>query len=271
MSSRLYKNKPIANPVWPTRITIVGLVILSPFVLQVLDEAFNIVPNSLIPLVAIFWFWSFAAANLLFWHWGTYLLLCCVTLICAVWILFQKHVSFWKKSIALLTVILVGLFMFLPYSPAVQLKHEARKMLISTAPALPFRGLKVAQSMGEMHPCAYEILGWQDASLFYESTCSGTVLTWQYNIDDELLTTVKQAPSKERLWNNQDDHTKFVDLFRMSVHPSELEKSIIELALRGGAVLSSNQEWVAIVARHSVYGPEDVLIVRMMPDDLNPS
>jgi len=275
MKDRFFDFERVYESAYPTIFIVVGLAIFSPFVLISLGSTFDIFtsfttsrPSIILMTLGI---WSFFVSMILFWHWSIYFLLCGSVLLGSTLLFLQKAPSPWKRPTALLAGILVLLFMMLPYQPAVDLKDNSRQMLIPTAPNLLFRGLKRAQSIGEAHPCAYEILGWQDASLFYESTCSGTVRKWQYNIDAELLTTVIGTPNEEQLWNSQAEHTDFIELFEMSVHPPELEPSVIALAIRGGVVPSPDQEWAAIVARHAVYGPEDVLIVRITANESNPS
>mgnify|MGYP000270818076 CR=1 FL=1 len=140
-------------------------------------------------------------------------------------------------------------------------------MQIPTAPTLIFRGLKRAQSFGEMHPCSYKVLGWQSASLLYESTCSGNVQNWPHDIENNLLSIAAETLKQNMLWSDQSEHTDFIDLLEMSVHPPEVEASVIAAAIRGGVFLSPNKEWATIVARHTVYGPEDVLIVSVMNYD----
>ncbi len=165
---------------------------------------------------------------------------------------------------ALLVLMLLAIVAFpwvYRYQPAL-VAAPGYAMRVPTQPGLLDGVVKLNQSIAEIRPCTYTLLGWNtDAILYYQSQCgSGSVQTWAIVPDREAnARLVANAPTDlfvERA------PIFVLDLVRApGVSPATEEPSARRVHLREGSLVSPNGDWIALVARH-VYGPEDVVIVK---------
>jgi hypothetical protein len=158
----------------------------------------------------------------------------------------------------------IGIYAMIPYQTTIQVTDEYR-MTSPTQPSFLERGLRNLQVLGEVTPCSYRLLGWKDQILFYEEICSNQNKVYQFNPQTEEGLRTPAFLSTQSLYVRSRNHTEILDKFQADgVVPPEAELSVIELSLRGNALVSPNGEWLAIVAKH-VYGPEDILVITHDP------
>ena len=169
-----------------------------------------------------------------------------------------------NKLLAIMILLSIGIFAMIPYQTAIQVTDKYR-MTSPTQPSFLERGLRNLQVLGEVTPCSYRLLGWEKQSLFYEEICNNQNEVYQFNPQTEDSLRIPDALSIENLYVRSRNHTEILDQFRADgVAPPEAELSVIELSLRGTALVSPNGEWLAIVAKH-VYGPQDILVITHDP------
>jgi len=193
-------------------------------------------------------------------------------LVCGGGVLFAFISFFWgnsnksNKILALTLLTLIPLGMIAPYAPAVQ-PSKGRLMISATQPSLFERGLKNLQVVGEVTSCVYSLNGWEKQNLFYTETCANTDKLFQFDFSS-MKRTASNIDTKNLL-TQKFLHADILDYFQIAnIEPMDAEFSVRELSIKGDGMLSPNGEWIAIVARH-IYGPEDVVVVKVQPDKPN--
>ncbi len=135
-------------------------------------------------------------------------------------------------------------------------------MRVPTQPGLLDGVVKLNQSIVEIQPCEYTLLGWSaDAILYYQVQCdSDPAQTWAIAPDREtnarLVTTVPADLFVDRASISLFDRVR-----ADTVSPASEEPNARRVHLREGSLISHDGSWVALIAWH-VYGPEDVVIVQ---------
>ena len=165
-----------------------------------------------------------------------------------------------NKTLAVIILIAITVFMFIPYQTAVQ-PAEGYSITSPTRPRFLGHSLRNLQVLGEVTPCSYQLLGWKEQNLFYEEICSAKSSMYQFNPQTEQTIRVNDIAAIENVYISPTAHTEILAQFQTKgIKPYEAELATIELSVRGTALLSPNNEWLATLARH-VYGPEDILVV----------
>lgn len=215
--------------------------------------------GALVGLPALF-VWIFFSNTLTYW------------LICGGGILFALISFCWGNpskmnkiwSLTLLILILFG--MLTPYAPAVQ-PSNGHLMLSATPPMVFERGLKNLQAFGEVTSCGYALNGWEKQSLFYTETCANSAKVFQFDLSSQKSTVASVATRS--LLTQKIPNTAVLDYVQVAnIKPAEAELSVRGLSVKGDGMLSPNGEWLALVTRY-LYGPEDVVVIKVQPDQPN--
>lgn len=202
-----------------------------------------------------FGLWHFFLSWLLLGHPIRYLLICGgMSLLLVVAALREGHL--WKtKGILFLAAAMLLIFMLAPYRTAV-VAADGYQMMVPTAPSLLFRGLKNAQAMGEQKPCRYELLGWQEKTLFYQSVCyDDQTDLWQVTPLGETQAKERKAALPTTLFKENLTHQATLEQVRSIIAPSARNMFVPEPGM-----LSPDGKWVALISKH-LYSAEDVLIL----------
>lgn len=162
--------------------------------------------------------------------------------------------------LAIIILVIISAFMVMPYQTAVQPADKYRV----TSPTQPYfleRSLRNLQILGEVTPCSYQLIGWKEQLLFYMETCNSNSKVYQFDPHTESILHSPGSIATGSLYVERRSHKEVLHLFQANwIVPSEAELPSIELSLRGDALVSPDNEWLAIVAQH-VYGPADILVV----------
>lgn len=165
-----------------------------------------------------------------------------------------------NRILAVITLVAVIIFMFIPYQTAVQ-PSVGYTVTSPTQPQFLGHSLRNLQILGEISPCSYQLLGWKEQDLLYEETCNAKSSIYQFNPQTEQTRRVDHSPAIDTLYINPTAHIEILDLFQAKgVSPAEAEPAAIEFSIRGNALPSTDDKWLAVLARH-VYGPEDILVI----------
>ena len=138
----------------------------------------------------------------------------------------------------------IVLWTFAPYHPPFSATH-GHTMNMITAPLPWERGLRRSQSIGEIQPCSYKLLGWQEETLYYEATCGTKITTWQFTAGlakSAVKISVVPFPFSDE-----------------TIPQSSLSK-YTDAPSRQPGFVSPSGKWIAIVG-YQIYGPEDVLVI----------
>jgi hypothetical protein len=174
--------------------------------------------------------------------------------------LFSANRSTINTVLAIMILVVISAFVMMPYQTAVQPANEYR-MLSPTQPSFLERSLRNLQILGEVTPCSYQLIGWKEQILFYKETCTSNSKVYQFNPQTESVLGSPGSIATESLHVDRRSHTEVLHLFQADwIVPSEAELPSIELSRRGDALVSPDNKWLAIVAKH-VYGPADILVV----------
>lgn len=246
-----------------TLLIVVGILIFGPFAIVsaalVIPEIIPLtgVATSLFHTVGI---WLFFTMAFVLGYWVPYVVICGGIGLFTGIVIASRGVTPMKRVSLVLVAITIGIFVFAPYRPAVS-TADGVHMVVATEPPLWLRGLKRAQAIGEITPCEYEVLGWHERQFYYKSRCALDQQRWSISVNQAHSEPWPVDIPLPTLVGEKIPHTEILDLFRAEdVYPESMERSVRELYLRGTAIVSPDEEWVAIVARH-LYGAEDVLIV----------
>ena len=90
----------------------------------------------------------------------------------------QKFSFKWLKLALPLLAIVALLFIF-RYSAALSAAPGYEAIWV-TEPSFPAGYVKTGQIILELQPCTYELLGWQEETLYYQSNCQENIQFWQY-------------------------------------------------------------------------------------------
>jgi hypothetical protein len=150
------------------------------------------------------------------------------------------------------------------YQPALAARPGLR-MVIATQPvSLLDRVTKRAEVSIEKRVCLYHLLGWaQDGKFYYESTCVNVHSNWSIDPDAESRPKrVVSAPADlEKQAMTTGRALRF--LSAPGVRPQKFEPVAAPILLADGeAMISADGRWLAVVSQH-VYGPQDVLLIRL--------
>ncbi len=173
----------------------------------------------------------------------------------------NRTIPAWKRITLGLLAVGVGIFALASYRPAVS-AADGYEVVVPTMPMLPLRGLKTAQSIGEIKPCIYELLGWEDETLYYTSACDDVETVWQISPNEASQPIPFEGVELPALSGEHIAHTEVLDRFQSyGVAPASAEYSVRSLMIQGMAIFSPDGVWLAVVSRH-IYAAEDVLLVR---------
>ena len=238
---------------------ITGILLFGPSLLRILPARIS----SFFPEISIqmIYMWHFFSSWLLA-HTGAYILICVGFIACLI-VGFVLYRPSRKRVIALsLLLMLVLFYMLTPYQPAVR-AAEGYSMIVPTAPNLFMRGLRNAQTVAELSSCEYELLGWEQETLFYQSKCEdGAVITWQISPDQMRRPIEFNGPIPASLQTDllTRDET-LAQVVAQNVYPVDKEPSVRFIAVTAPGHLSPSKRWVALISQH-LYSTQDLLIIR---------
>lgn len=177
----------------------------------------------------------------------------------------------WPGRVALaLTLLAIMAFpFFFAYQPAV-VAAPGHTMHVLTQPGLLEGVVKRAQSIVEIRPCTYTLLGWSnDNALYYQEQCGGAAaLTLAFKPGRDTRPWTARVPGQREPLPElvaQKPATPVFELVRApGVWPEREEPNTRRIYIQSAGMISPDGRWVALVARH-VYGAEDVLIVELAP------
>lgn len=206
-------------------------------------------------IASSFGLWHFFLSALLLGHPIRYLLICGGIGLLLVVAALREGRSWKTKGILLLAAAMLLIFILAPYRPAV-VAADGYQMIVPTAPSPLFRGLKNAQAMGEQKPCRYELLGWEEKALFYQSVCYfGLTHIWQVTPESEYRVKEWKGPLPVTLFQEPLTHQATLEqvmgIFGSSSHGIFVPEP---------GMLSPDGKWVALISKH-IYSAEDVLIL----------
>ncbi len=165
---------------------------------------------------------------------------------------------------ALLVLLLLAIIAFpwvFRYQP-VLVAASGYAMRVPTQPGLLDGVVKLNQSIAEIQPCAYTLLGWSvDTTLYYQAQCGNDpAQTWAVAPDRETSARLV-ASAPDDLFAERAP-ISLLDLVRAdTVSPASEDPNAHRVFVREGSLISRDGSWIALIAWH-VYGPEDVVIVQ---------
>lgn len=206
--------------------------------------------------------WNFLVSAFLLGHVAGYWLACGGALLLAVVAFFFQQPNRRQMFGLGLTLLIVFAFMVAPYQPAVE-AAPGYTMLVPTTPTFFLRGLKNAQAMGEINVCQYQILGWQQQTLFYQSNCqSEGNQTWQFRPGQDAKPARYTGAIPGTLHVNQPTREATLNCVDAAgVYPPQEEYAVRRLYVPDRGYLSPDKGWLALITHYS-YGAEDVILVR---------
>lgn len=135
------------------------------------------------------------------------------------------------------------------------------EMKLVTQPILWEKLTRTAQIIAEQQPCEYEVLGWQDNWLYFQSNCNGTIRFWRFdsnqNVKPQVVDVIPRDIVSITLPHNEVLTMVQVKDFR----PRKDEESIRAILLVGDGLINPDSDWIAIISQH-IYGPQDIVLVR---------
>lgn len=172
--------------------------------------------------------------------------------------LFTRKARWYGLMLKIVALILIGLFTLYPYSPNVY-PTDGVEMMLPTRQGRVWNGLWLAQSMIDVKPCTYVLLGWDaDNQLYYDETCNQRTTTWRFAPDKQMRRRVSDVP--EKLVSDQNSLDKFDTLFELSSVNPGMQR--YDLWLYPYGMFSAEKNYAALVSKN-LYGPEDVIILTL--------
>lgn len=158
-----------------------------------------------------------------------------------------------------LGLLFLTLLIICRYQPALSPASNFTAVWV-TKPNFVANYLKTGQLIFEYQPCAYELLGWENNSLFYQSDCQGSIQFWQYAVG-QTKHAVEVTAVPPKLTQNILPHNEALELVRADgVRPVDKESVTREVLLRGDGLVSPDGVWTAVIAQH-LYAPQDILLI----------
>jgi len=177
--------------------------------------------------------------------------------------LLYETVSRRQKGIIIYLLCAIFIFVFAPYRPAVTLTAD-NTLLNPTQPNLFYRGLKNAQAMAEIAWCRYELYGWQDETLLYQSVCmDGQTTTWSFAPDRQHNPVPISNSQTTQLHVHPIPLSEISNFVDNPVHTTWGQYSMLDLAVRSKILQSPNGTWAAFISKHT-YSAEDVLVLNLI-------
>lgn len=161
---------------------------------------------------------------------------------------------FWRLSILCAFVVLMA-FAFMPASTSAVATDGHVKQIV-TKNQIGMHGLFRAQSMGEVIPCRYHVLGWHDETVFYRSTCpsvDGDVAVWQFRPNQSHRP--QRAITVPELIRHTPENNS--DWITSPYWPDDQNHRWLSV---DNVVLSPDGTMIAAISRVS-HGPQEVVIV----------
>lgn len=145
------------------------------------------------------------------------------------------------------------------YHPALEAAPGYNMQLV-TDPGFGKGVVKASQSLVEITPCTYELLGWNaDNWLYYQQTCDTKRETWKYSprqSNSHTQTLLQTSLNSETVSKNT-----ALDMVRAyGVKPESAEPSTRSISLISEGFASPDNHWTAIVSQH-IYGAQDIVIL----------
>ncbi|MEM8860772.1 MAG: hypothetical protein AAGD96_20810 [Chloroflexota bacterium] len=146
------------------------------------------------------------------------------------------------------------------YDPPVE-AIEGYELIHLTDPGLIGGVHKNLQSLFEITPCEYEILGWDNAdNLFFVAICRGVRSTYVFH--HEELKVIQNPKVPQQLNKNEIPPWEYRNyLLAGDVWPSTAEKPTRRLYVQENGVVSPDGKNIAFVTQR-IYSVQDVLILK---------
>jgi hypothetical protein len=160
-------------------------------------------------------------------------------------------------------ILLIGSIIAFPfifrYQPALEAAPGYNMQLV-TDPGFGKGVAKASQSLVEITPCNYELLGWDtDNWLYYQETCDTKTQTWKYSPHQaNSHTQAIQQPALNSVTVSKNDVLDMVRAY--GVRPESAEPNMRSVNLISKGFISSDSRWTAIVSQH-IYGTQDIVIL----------
>lgn len=166
--------------------------------------------------------------------------------------------SLFKGTFLLLYILALPLL--LQYKAAL---HSApgNEMKLVTQPLLWEKLTRAAQVISEKQPCEYQLLGWQENWLYYQSKCNEDLRFWKFDSNQSVKPQVVGAvPSN--LVSSFVPHDEVLLMVRAEdVWPMNNEEHVRAILLVGDGVTNIDNSWIAIISQH-IYGPQDIILIK---------
>lgn len=165
--------------------------------------------------------------------------------------------STWKQFLSI--VFILGLLFMCRYQPALSAAPGVEEIWV-TKPGLPAGYLKTGQIIIEYRPCTFELLGWEDDSLFYQSNCRETIRFWQYKVGQSEEPKAVTAVPANLTQTVVPNHEALEMVRAYGVRPVDKEFVTRRILLEGDGLASPDGQWTAVIVQH-LYAPQDILLV----------
>ena len=160
-------------------------------------------------------------------------------------------------------LLLFGFLWIFQYSAALSAAPGFESRLV-TNPRFLEKYLKTAQVFVEYRPCAYELLGWQNDILYFQSDCKTNTQFWRFDANKtnqpQLMTIVPKDIAQIIVPHN--DALQMVCGY--GVLPFKHEAAARDVMLVGDGFASPDGVWTAVITQH-LYAPQDILIIKEAP------
>lgn len=164
--------------------------------------------------------------------------------------LLMKDRHFGRRVLwAVMLVAIVG-FPFMPVKLIFE-ATESHSLTWVTKPPRWHGSMRFIQSVSELTPCKYELLGWEDDSLYYHSDCSGTETIWRTSLAGNIEETTS-LPTELYVETVSNEDTM------AGIAAISEGNSLVAWRFEGMETADS-QHYATIV--NELFGPEDVVII----------
>jgi hypothetical protein len=198
-------------------------------------------------------------AYTLFGNFYVYMLLMAISLTVSIISIIKNRPNKLHLSWSIMLVCSIIAFPFLfRYQPALEAAPGYNMQLV-TDPGFGKGVVKASQSLVEITPCNYELLGWDtDNWLYYQETCDTKIETWKYSprqSDSHTRALLQKSLNSETV--SKDAVLEMVRAH--GVKPESAEPSTRSISLISEGFASPDKNWTAIVSQH-IYGAQDIVI-----------
>jgi hypothetical protein len=163
----------------------------------------------------------------------------------------------------LLIVIIIALLLIFRY-PAALSAAPGFEAIWVTQPRFLAGYVKTGQMFVEYRPCIYELLGWQDDSLYYQSDCRENIQYWQYAVSQNKRAERVTAVPPNLIQTIIPHETALPMVRADGVRPVGYEAVTREILLVGDGLASPDGSWTAVISQH-IYAPQDILLIKESP------